>query len=117
MFLRRELGVRRWQKRLDLTVDPPPELVIEVDITSPSLNKLPIYASFGVPEVWRYDGESMHILGLEGDGYVERAASLTLPLLTDDDLTRFATEGTTLGRRAWMRLVREWARDPAHPPD
>ena len=107
----------RGKKRLDLTVDPPPELVIEVDITSPSLNKLPIYASFGVSEIWRYDGERMHILELEADRYVKRATSPTLPPLTDDDLTRFVTEGTTLRRRAWMRNVREWARDHVQPSD
>ena len=44
------------KKRLDLTVDPPPDLV-EVDITHPSLDKLSIFATVGVPEVWRYDGE------------------------------------------------------------
>jgi Uma2 family endonuclease len=100
----------RGKEKLDLAVDPPPELVIEIDIISPSLNKLPIYARLGVREVWRYDGERMRILGLGMDGYVERTASLTLPPLTHEVLTRFATEGTMLGRRTWMRGVREWAR-------
>jgi Uma2 family endonuclease len=101
----------RGKKRLDLTIDPPPELVIEVDITSPSLNKLPIYASFGVREVWRHDGESMFILELEKDGYVERPRSAALPVLTSADLTRFVNDGLTMRRRAWMRQVREWARE------
>lgn len=98
---------------LDLTVDPPPDLVIEIDITSPSLNRFPLFARFGVPEIWRYDGERMHILVLEEDGYLERAVSLALPILTSEVLTRFATEGTTLRRRIWMRQVREWARSNA----
>ncbi len=59
--------------QIDLAVDPPPDLVIEVDITSPSLNKLPIHAQIGVPEVWRYDGRSLTMLGLGPDG---RYASL-----------------------------------------
>jgi len=38
---------------MDLAVDPPPDLVIEIDIPSPSFSKLPIYADMGVPDVWR----------------------------------------------------------------
>src|SRR5690349_4671656 len=40
------------KKRIDLRLDPPPDLAIEIDITSPSLNKFAIYASLSVPEVW-----------------------------------------------------------------
>ena len=98
----------RGKERLDLAVDPTPELVIGVDITSPSLNKPPIHARLGVREVWRYDGERMRILGLKDGAYVERPASLALPPLTNDVLTRFVGGGAKLGRRAWMREVREW---------
>ena len=68
----------RGKDRMDLAVDPPPDLVIEIDITSPSLNKLPIYAQMGVPEVWRYDGERMTILILEDSDYAETTESLVL---------------------------------------
>jgi Uma2 family endonuclease len=98
----------RGKARIDLTVDPPPDLVI--DITSPSLNKFPIYARLGVPEVWRYDGERLDIFELESGEYVERAESIALSSLTSDVLSRFVREGLTLGRRDWMRKVREWAR-------
>ena len=53
-------------------MDPPPDLVLEVDITHPSLDKLSIFAAVGVPEVWRYDGERVRMLALAGDSYVER---------------------------------------------
>ena len=105
----------RGKERLDLATDPPPELLIEIGITSPSLNKLPIYAQLGVREVWRHDGERMRILGLGDEAYVERPTGLALPPLTNDVLTRFAGEGAKLGRRAWMRRVREWARTHASP--
>ena len=65
-----------------LTVDPPPDLVIEVDITSGSLDKFPIYAQVGVPEVWRYDGQRLRISILRAERYVESETSLALPLLT-----------------------------------
>jgi len=54
----------RGKPRIDLAVDPPPDLVIEIDITSPSLDKFPIYARLGVHEVWRYDGNRFEILSL-----------------------------------------------------
>jgi len=56
----------RGKRRLSLDAgDPPPDLVVEVDITSPSASKLPIYARLGVPEVWRHDGEAATILVLD----------------------------------------------------
>lgn len=98
---------------LDLNVDPPPDLVIEVDITSPSLPRFPIYARFGVPEVWRYDGERVLVYGLRETEYVELLQSVALPILTSAVLTRFVKDGLTTRRRAWMREVREWARSNA----
>ncbi len=55
--------------QIDLSVDPPPDLVIEVGITSPSLNKLPNHGQIGVTEVWRYDGGRLEILRLESTEY------------------------------------------------
>lgn len=59
----------------------------------------------------------MHIIVLEEGGYIGRTVSLALPSLTSDILTRFAKEGTTLGRRTWMRQVREWARGNTETSD
>ncbi len=63
-YIPNEMRVRG-EKKLDLAVDPPPDLVVEIDIISLSLDKLPIYAQIGVPEVWRYDGLRLSILVLE----------------------------------------------------
>ena len=101
----------RGKNRLDLTEDPPPDLVIEIDITNPSLPKLPIYARLGVPEVWRYDGERLTILTLEGEGYVEAANSVALTTVTSDVLTGFVQKSPAMKRTAWIQSVREWARD------
>src|SRR5437899_2960095 len=62
----------RGKARIDLTVDSPPDLVIEIDVTHSSLDKLPIYAALGVPEVWRSDGSGLAILVLEEGVYRER---------------------------------------------
>jgi Uma2 family endonuclease len=108
-------NVERVRGKADLDLDagdPPPDLVVEVDITSPSLDKLPIYARLGVQEVWRYAGGRFAILRLEdeGGGYVEMAGSRFLPVLTRAALADFVEEGLTARRPDWARKVREWAR-------
>ena len=99
--------------QIDLSVDPPPDLVIEVDITSPSLNKHPIYAQIGVPEVWRYDGGSLEILSLQRTEYTAVPESGTLPPLTSAVLSDLVDKSKSTKRRAWIREVREWAQSNA----
>jgi Uma2 family endonuclease len=111
----RELVAGKGNLELD-SGDPAPDLVVEVDITSPSLDKLPIYSRLGVTEVWRHDGGRLEILGLADDGggeevrYTEAPESAYLPGATGEALTRLVAEGLTLDRRIWRRRVREWAR-------
>jgi Uma2 family endonuclease len=91
--------------------DPPPDLVVEVDITHPSLEKLPIYARLSILEVWRYDGERLAILLLKDDGtYEEVAESAVLPSVSSEALTSLVREGLSLRRPDWVYKVREWAR-------
>jgi len=101
----------RGKKRIDLTVDPPPDLVIEIDITNPSLDKFPIFARVGVPEVWRFDGSRFAIFELSGGDYQERETSIAFPALTTADVTGFIKESETMDRPEWVRKVRGWARD------
>src|ERR671915_2304007 len=101
----------RGKDRIDLAVDPPPDLVIEIDITSPSFSKLPIYAQIGVPEVWRYDGQRLAILTLEGTEYAERTESIVLPPVTSNVLNDFVEKSKSMKRTAWLEEVREWSRE------
>jgi Uma2 family endonuclease len=101
----------RGKDRIDLAVDPPPDLVIEIDITSPSFSKLPIYAQIGVPEVWRYDGERMTILVLEYSHYAQRTESIVLPPVTSHALTDLVEKSKTTSRTVWLKRVREWSRE------
>jgi len=96
--------------RLDLPADPPPEIVFEVDITGSSLHKDSIFAQLGVPEVWRYDGESVDILIRSGEGYRKSQVSSALPFITAEILERFISEGRTLSRLEWFKKVRAWAK-------
>jgi Uma2 family endonuclease len=98
----------RGKKRLDLSVDPPPDLVVEIDITHPTLNKLPLFAAFTIPEVWRFDGEKVEILRLREGEYMKSDNSLSLPLVTAEAVTEFIQESLKLGRLEWMKRLCEW---------
>lgn len=98
------------KKNLDLTIDPPPDLVIEIDIYHESLKKFPLYAQTGVPEVWRYDGQAVKIFQLVGGEYQERDLSIALPLLSGDELSALIEASKSKKRLDWLREVREWAR-------
>jgi Uma2 family endonuclease len=100
----------RGKDEIDLAIDPPPDLVIEIDITSPSLNKFSIFAALGIPEIWRYDGEAVTIFKLENGEYSAQEASGVLPGLTSQAISRFLADSQSMKRGAWVRSVREWAR-------
>jgi Uma2 family endonuclease len=100
----------RGKREIDLVVDPPPDLVIEVEITSPAVSKLPIYARLGVPEIWLTDGRSVRILRLADGEYRASERSEVLPFLTESVLSEFLEQCRTLTTLAWRRMVRNWAR-------
>ena len=54
------------KRHIDLESDPPPDIVVEIDITNESLSKFPIYATLLVPEIWRYDGKTVQFYQLSG---------------------------------------------------
>jgi Uma2 family endonuclease len=97
------------KEELDFALDPPPDLVIEVDITSDSMNKFPIFGAVGVPEVWRFDGRQVSIHLLRGSRYVDGAKSEALSPLTSDLLTGFLLAGFENEGVNWTLRIREWA--------
>jgi Uma2 family endonuclease len=102
-------GYVRGLTQIDLRTDPAPELVIEVDITHPSLNKFPIYAGLGIPEVWRYHKGRLIILRLADGQYQEQEVSAVLPSVTSAPLTQWIAEGLQSKRSEWLRKLRAWA--------
>jgi Uma2 family endonuclease len=96
------------QDTIDLEVDPPPELVIEVDITHPSQDKLPIYGSLGIMEIWRYDGQALQFLRLREDQYVATAESVFFPGLAAATLAGFVRQGDAQGIIPMVRACRAW---------
>ena len=89
----------------------PPDLVLEVDIFSPSINRFPIYAEFKVPEIWLYADDKVKIYVFDGKKYLESAESLALPEVTGELLTHLLAESETLKRSAWLKNVRDSARE------
>jgi Uma2 family endonuclease len=86
----------RGKERIDTTVDPPPDIVIEVVVTHPSVSKFPLCAAFGVPEIWTYDGSRLAIFQLQGTEYAESASSRVLRELNAKQLGEFLELGKTL---------------------
>jgi len=106
-FYVQNVGLVRTKRRIKLPADPPPDLVIEIDITSPSIDKLPIYAAIGVGEVWRHDGSALIIYGLEGDHYVEIDQSTVLAPLGAVEITRLVSMSRSMARPQWVQMVRK----------
>jgi len=115
-YIQNEARVRG-KERLELPADPPPDLVLEVDITHATLDKLGVYMAIGVPEVWRYDGDRLEFLFLDDDGYVEQPASRAFPLIRSVELATLLDEGRALTDMAWIRRVRLWIRTVTRASD
>lgn len=101
----------RGRMDIDLTVDPPPDLVIEIDMTSLSLPRLPIYQALVVPEVWRFDGERLVFLRWVEGEYDEIEQSVVLPFATAAELMSLLQQAQKMGETSWARSVRQWIRE------
>lgn len=96
------------KKRLDMAIDPPPDLVIEIDVTSRSLDKLPLYASIGVLEIWRFDLERFIIYRLEEPDYQEVSTSQVFSGVSATDLLTFIHQADEMPRKALFFHIMEW---------
>lgn len=96
------------KRQIDLSVDPPPDVAVEIDISSDSTGKLAIYKNLAVPEVWIYNEQRLRIYHLTDQGYVEMPNSLAFPLLTADALTEALEKSKTKGQGAALRSFRQW---------
>jgi Uma2 family endonuclease len=96
---------------INLEVDPPPDVVVEIDKSGQSLHKCcSIYATFRVPEIWRCDikRRRVEIYELRGETYVEINASRSFPILTSANLISFI--GQKDGQMAALAAFRQWVR-------
>ncbi|MDQ2099046.1 MAG: Uma2 family endonuclease [Tychonema bourrellyi B0820] len=103
-------GAVRGKDRLDLTVDPPPDLAIEIDNSSQT--SLNCYEALGVPELWRYDGEVLKIYRLQEGKYTESSTSQNFPDFPIIDLIpQYVDRSKTEGRSPTIRAFRAWVRE------
>ncbi|MCL1467550.1 Uma2 family endonuclease [Argonema galeatum] len=104
-YIQNESLVR--SKIIDLQTDPLPDLAIESDYTSSSLNKFTIYASLGVPELWRYRNQSLQVYQLVEGRYEQTDTSLAFPFLPIAEVPGFIEQSISIGQRSAVRLFRE----------
>lgn len=105
----------RGKLTFDLNRDPPPDLALEIDLTSKSLGRFPIYARLGIPEIWCYDSGELKIYQLDNDAYLETETSLIFPTLNIPEIPFLIDSYRAVGRRAFRKAVREWVRKQIHP--
>lgn len=104
-YIQNESIVR--SKTIQLLADPPPDLVIESDYTSSSLNKFNIYSAIGVPELWRYRQQTLEVYRLVGENYELSATSMTFPFLPIAEVPNFIEQSKIIGQRAAVHLFRK----------
>ena len=98
------------KETLDLPAgDPPPDLVIEIDVSHSSVPKMPLLAAFGVLEVWRYRKTGVKILTLDKQEYKAALKSLSLPTLDSMTLNDLLKQSRVTSKAEWLRAVRTWA--------
>ncbi|UFP93882.1 Uma2 family endonuclease [Gloeobacter morelensis] len=109
-FYIRNFAAMVGRQRLDLRRDPPPELSIEVDVTSRT--QLDVYCAMGVPELWRLEAGQLRIDVLREGEYIEAEQSSTFPdLPLKENLSRFLAMAQSEGPRLALKTFRQWVRE------
>jgi Uma2 family endonuclease len=97
----------RPKEEIDLAIDPPPDLVIEVEITSSAIRKLKLFAAMRVPEVWRHDGERLEMYFLRDGEYQPINSSHALPGLSVAAIESMLGKRFESGETALVRQFRQ----------
>jgi Uma2 family endonuclease len=109
-------AIVRQRDVLDLDIDPPPDLAVEIDITSSSLNRMGIYAEIAVPEVWRYDGKTVTFFVLRPDRRYEPSdESASFAALRPADVEHLIELGRSMDKLNWARELRKWIQNELIP--
>jgi Uma2 family endonuclease len=99
----------RGKEELDFSVDPPPDLAIEIEVSRKAINKMAIYAAFGVPEVWRYDGQALQAYVLTEEGqYRAQSRSNCFPHLPLAEVERLLGQLNEAGETSLVKSFRAW---------
>lgn len=96
------------KRSLDLKIDPPPDVIVEIDVSHGSRYKFDFYANLGIPEIWLYDEKTLGIYLLNEGGYVQSNVSLAFPILTSDALTQSLEQSKTEGQSGARQRFSRW---------
>jgi Uma2 family endonuclease len=110
-YIQNEAAIRG-KRQIDLTVDPPPDLALEIDNTSDSRLRFNSYQALGVPEVWRYNRQVLQIYLLQDGKYIESAISPNfgeLPIV--GMIPQYVEQSKTAGRSSTIKAFRTWVRE------
>ena len=109
-YIQNEAAVRG-KDRLDLTVDPPPDLAIEIDVTSRTHPS--IYEALKVPELWRFENRKLQINVLQEGKYIKCESSPNFPNFPlIESIPQYLNQCKTVGRNKTMKAFRAWVREP-----
>ncbi|MFZ4442139.1 MAG: Uma2 family endonuclease [Planktothrix agardhii] len=102
----------RHKQNINLESDPPPDLVLEIDMTSSSLDKQTIYAAFEIPELWRYNGQKLEVFVLDKttQSYQNSIQSLHFPWLPLEVIPQYIRQSLRDGETATLKSFRTWVR-------
>jgi len=104
-------------RKINLSIDPPPDLIIEVDLTSPSINRFTIYKKLGVPEIWRYVGETVQFFQLQNGEYVICEYSGAFPIVSSGIINQFLQMAETEDDTTIIEALRVWVRHQLRSPE
>jgi Uma2 family endonuclease len=105
-------ALMRGKHKYDPYSDPPPDLALEIDVSRSSIPRMPIYASLGIPEVWRHHADSLDVYALTSGGeYKRRKRSLAFPFLPFAELMQFLKDSETQDETSLIRSFRKWVRE------
>ena len=100
----------RQREELNFPQDPPPDLMVEVDFSSSSLNKEPIYLALGIPEIWRYAGGKLTIKHLQHGQYIQLDYSPTFANLPLIIIPQFLRQSPEIGEVGVIKAFRTWVK-------
>lgn len=87
---------------------PVPDVAVEVDISTESLDKFPIYSELKVSEVWIFNREKLTFYELRGGNYHQIENSLSMPKMNSKDLLKFLKLSNKKGQTSALREFRKW---------
>jgi Uma2 family endonuclease len=116
-FYIRNIALVRGKHRLNMAEDPAPDLIVEIDITSSSQNRLQVYADLGVAEVWIYNGESLIVQQLQNGDYIATKTSQFFANLSIPDIADWLQRSATMDYLMLVKAFRVWVRSQLEEND